>query len=159
MSFQPIREQDVEFLYKVYASTRAEEMKLTGWEDRQKEEFLRMQFNLQHTQYLQNYREAFFNIILLNEVPAGRLYVDRRWNEIRIIDLALLPEFRGQGIGKTILNDLIDEADGKQVPLTLHVEHFNPVLNLYERLGFKKKSDTGVYYFMEKEPVERERHP
>lgn len=153
LSFRPIREQDVEFLYKVYAGTREEEMKITGWDEQQKEVFLRMQFDLQHTQYLQNYREAAFEIILFNKIPAGRLYVDRREREIRLIDLALLPEFRRLGIGTTILKDLIAEANEKKLPLNFHVERLNPARRLYERMGFKLKEDKGMHFFMEKEPA------
>lgn len=153
LSFRPITDQDVEFLYKVYTGMREEEMEMTGWEEQQKENFLRMQFDLQHTQYLQNYREAAFEIIFFNKSPAGRLYVDRREREIRLIELALLPEFRRLGIGTTILKDLIAEANEKKLPLNCHVERLNPARRLYERMGFKLKEDKGMHFFMEKEPA------
>jgi ribosomal protein S18 acetylase RimI-like enzyme len=154
ISFRPIKEtaEDLEFLYRVYASTRAEEMAMTGWTEAQIEEFLRMQFKLQHTQWLQNYKKAKFEIILYNKVPVGRLYVDRRTDDIRIIDIALLPEFRRQGIGATIMKNLVDEADERQVTLSLHVEFNNPAMGLYERLGFKKGELSGIYYYMERSP-------
>ena len=152
LTFRPITEQDTDFLYRVYAGTRDEEMAITGWSEEQKQEFLLMQFNLQHTQYLQNYRSAAFEIILVDNVPAGRFYVDRREKEIRIIDLALLPEFRNQGIGTAILKDLIAEADKKNLPLNFHVERFNPARRLYERVGFKMKEDKGSHFLMEKAP-------
>lgn len=153
LTFRPITEQDTEFLYLVYAGTRDEEIAITGWSEEQKQEFLHMQFNLQHTQYLQNYRDAAFEIILVDNVPAGRLYVDRREKEIRLIDLALLPEFRRQGIGTAILKDLIAESDEKNLPLNFHVERFNPARRLYERVGFKMKEDKGMHFFMEKAPA------
>ncbi|MCP5052926.1 MAG: GNAT family N-acetyltransferase [bacterium] len=149
---RPETEQDQEFLYRLYASTRAGEMALTGWNDQQKEDFLRMQFGLQHKQYLENYKKASFDIILFNKAPAGRLYVDRRKKEIRIIDIALLPEFQRQGIGSMLMNRLIDEADKKEHPLSLHVEQDNPAMGLYEHLGFEKGKLVGVYYFMERKP-------
>jgi len=154
ISFRPIADtdEDLEFLYKLYASTRAEEMAITGWNEEQKEEFLRMQFNLQHKQYMQSYKNATFEIILYNKAPAGRLYVDRRKDEMRIIDIALLPEFRRQGIGSKIMKDLIADADKKNLPLSLHMEHNNPAVSLYQRLGFEIKGDTGVYFFMERPP-------
>lgn len=159
LSFHPIKdtEEELEFLYRVYASTRTEEMAMTGWSEKQVEEFLRMQFRLQHTQWLQNYKKAKFEIILYNKVPAGRLYVDRRQDDIRIIDIALLPEFRRQGIGSKLMNDLIAEADQKQVTLSLHVEHNNPAMGLYERLGFEKKDLAGIYYFMVRPPVSKKK--
>lgn len=155
IGFRRIREtaEDLEFLFRVYASSREEEMALTGWTDQQKEEFLRMQFDLQHKQYMQNYKNASFEIILYCGVPAGRLYVDRRKDDIRIVDIALLTEFRRRGIGSEIMSGLAAEADRKKLSLSLHVEHNNPALGLYERMGFKKEGDTGVYFFMERPPA------
>jgi ribosomal protein S18 acetylase RimI-like enzyme len=152
ISFRPIADNDLEFLYKVYASTRKEEMALTGWSEQQKDDFLRMQFHLQHTQYLQNYQNATFDIILYNNEPSGRLYLDRRESEIRIIDIALLHKFRRKGIGSKILKDLIAEAEEKKIVLNLHVEYNNPAMSLYEQLDFEKKEDRGVYFFMEWSP-------
>ena len=155
ITFRPITEskEDLEFLYKVYASSRAEEMAVTGWNEQQIEEFLRMQFDFQHKQYMQNYQTASFDIILYHQQPVGRLYLDRRQDDIRIVDIALLTEFRRQKIGSKIMEALLTEADEKNVTLSLHVEHNNPALGLYHRLGFEKKGDTGVYFFMERPPA------
>jgi ribosomal protein S18 acetylase RimI-like enzyme len=155
ITFRPIKEtrEDLEFLYKVYASSRVEEMAMTGWNDQQIEEFLRMQFDFQHKQYMQNYKNASFDIILYHKKPVGRLYVDRRQEDIRIVDIALLTEFRRQKIGSKIMEALTAEANEKNVTLSLHVEHNNPALGLYYRLGFEKKGDTGVYFFLERPPA------
>ena len=75
---------------------------------------------------MENYKGAQFDIILFNKAPAGRLYVQRKKDDIRIIDIALLSRFRRQGIGSKLMNDLVTEADEKQLPLSLHVEHNNP---------------------------------
>ena len=159
IGFRPVRETetDLEFLYKVYASTRAEEMALTGWTEQQIEEFLRMQFNLQHKQYRQNYENAAFDIILYHKIPVGRLYVDRRLDDIRIVDIALLTEYRRKKIGSKIMKELMAEADEKNVNLSLHVEHNNPALGLYERLGFEQKELRSIYYFMVRPPGSRDK--
>ena len=81
--------------------------------------------------------------------PIGRLYVDRRTEEIRIIDIALLPEYRGKGVGSKLIRALLDEAEQERMPVRIHVERFNPALRLYRRLGFKVVEDEGVYYLME----------
>lgn len=158
IDFRPIKktQEDLELLFEIYASTRNEEMALTGWSKQEIETFLRMQFELQHKQYLKNYKDAAFEIILYEKTPAGRLYVDRRKDDIRIIDIALLPRFRRHGIGSKIMKELITEADKKQRNISLHVERNNPALNLYETLGFKKVDTTGVYYFMERQPQKRQ---
>ena len=140
--------EDKEFLFAVYASTRADEMQLLDWQAAQKETFLRMQFNAQHKYYTENYPGANFQVILMDNQPVGRLYTHRRENEIRIMDIALLPENRGRGIGSILLKKILAEAAMLNQTVTLHVERYNPALLFYERLGFCLVDDKGVYYFM-----------
>ena len=143
------------FLYEVYASTRQEELASVNWDNYQKESFLKMQFTAQHKYYQENYSQAEFLIILLNEVPIGRLYIDYRQDEIRLIDIALLPAYRNQGIGKIFLKEIITKGQQLGLPIRLHVETYNPALKLYERLGFQFLEERGVYYFMELVPGKR----
>ena len=154
ITFRPLREtcEDLEFIYQVYASTRTDEMGLVNWNEREKEAFLRMQFGLQHKQYMGNYANASFDVIFYGRMPIGRLYVDRQADDIRIIDIALLPEFCGKGLGSAIINTLTAEADQKKLSLSLHVEHNNRVLNLYERLRFERKKLVGIYFYMVRQP-------
>ena len=80
------------------------------------------------------------------------MYLDRRAAEIRIVDIALLPPWRNRGVGTALLRNILAEGERAELPITIHVECFNPALRLYERLGFRKVEDKGVYYFMEKAP-------
>jgi ribosomal protein S18 acetylase RimI-like enzyme len=139
---------DEAFLYHVYASTRAAELELVDWSESDKQAFLRQQFTAQHTHYKQHYAAAAFQVVLRGDAMIGRLYVDRGPTEIRIIDIALLPEYRGHGVGTRLVRDLLGEAsrDGKVV--TIHVERFNPALGWYKRLGFRQIDDLGVYLLM-----------
>jgi ribosomal protein S18 acetylase RimI-like enzyme len=152
VTFRPIRPEDEAFLYQVYASTRADELALVNWGDAQKDAFLRMQFNAQHQDYQANYGDADFLIMLLDDRPIGRLYIVRWENEIHIIDIALLPEYRNAGIGSAVLKDIQAEAATVGKPVRIHVERFNPALRLYRRLGFSIVKDQGVYYLMEWSP-------
>ena len=122
------------------------------WDDAQKETFLRMQFDAQDAWWHENYAEASFDVILVDGEPAGRLYVHRGPSEIRIVDIALMPEHRGGGVGTRLLEDLSAEADAAGKSLTIHVERMNPALRLYERLGFSLAEDKGVYLFLERPP-------
>jgi GNAT superfamily N-acetyltransferase len=146
---RPATTGDRDFLAAVYASTRMEELSATDWTDVQKADFCEMQFAAQDAHYRQHYPTADFQVIEINGIPAGRLYVDRWKEEIRIMDIALLPEHCGKGIGTKLLLDLQQEAAGCGKSLSIHVERFNPALRLYERLGFRMTEDKGVYLLLE----------
>lgn len=143
---------DLEASYRIFRSTREEEFARAPWTDGQRDAFFRMQFDAQHTQYLAGYPDATFDLMLVDDVIAGRLYVDRRAKEIRIVDIALLPEFRARGIGSQLIRELIGEADRDGKVLSIHVEIHNPARRLYERLGFLLAEDKGMYLFMERPP-------
>ena len=149
ISLRPITLEDDLFLAGLYASTRAEELAVTGWSDEEKGVFCRRQFDAQTAHYRENYPGASLQVIEKAGVPVGRLYVARWEREIRIMDIALLPQHRGAGIGTKLLRELQDEARVAGKSLTIHVERFNPALRLYERLGFKQVEDKGVYLLMQ----------
>jgi ribosomal protein S18 acetylase RimI-like enzyme len=149
ITLRAITPDDEALLYRIYASTRADEMALVAWDDAQKEAFVRMQFTAQHSHYQQHYPDAAFDIILVNGQPAGRLYVDRWPKEIRIVDIALLPEYRNAGIGTRLLKGILEEAAQAGKLVSIHVERFNTAMRLYERLGFSTVGEHGVYYLME----------
>src|SRR5256885_5237388 len=145
---RPVTPEDDSFLARVYASSRADELAQTGWSEEQKTEFCQRQFDAQSEYYAANYPEALFQVIERNGAPIGRLYVARWEKEIRIVDIALLPEFRGAGIGTKLLRDLQKEARSAGKSLTIHVERFNRALQLYQRLGFQQVEDKGGYLLM-----------
>jgi ribosomal protein S18 acetylase RimI-like enzyme len=120
------------------------------WDDAQKHTFLRMQYDAQDAWWRENYAQASFDVIVADGEPVGRLYVHRGESEIRIVDIALLPEYRGGGIGTRLLQDLVDEADAAGKSVTIHVERLNPALRLYERLGFSLAEDKGVHLLLER---------
>lgn len=125
-------------------------MQVVPWTDAEKTTFLRGQFEAQHKHYQDNFTRSNFDIIEQNDDAIGRLYVDRRDDEIRLIDIALLISARRKGLGGALIRQILDEADGKSLPVRLHVEQHNPAYGLYKRLGFADKEDRGVYMFMER---------
>ena len=155
ITLRPIEPDDEEFLYRVYAGTREVELAQVDWDAGQKEAFLRMQFTAQHQYYQEHYAGAAFQVILADGRPAGRLYVARWPDEIRIVDIALLPEHRNAGIGTALLKDLLAEGARAGKPVSIHAERFNPALRLYERLGFTSIVDKGVYLLLEWAPAAR----
>ncbi len=143
---------DEELLFRIYASTRAEELAAVPWDEAQKYTFVRAQFNVQDRWYREHYATASFDVVMVDREPCGRLYVHRGGAEIRIVDIALLPEHRGKGVGSALLRDLLAEADAAGKRVTIHVERFNAALRLYARLGFKVAEDKGVYLLLERQP-------
>lgn len=143
---------DDQFLRCVYASTREEELAPLPWSDDEKAAFLRQQFDAQDEHYRRHYDGASFDVIVLEGVPVGRLFVARWHDEIRIMDLALLIEHRAAGIGTSVLSQLLDEGKRARKRVSVHVEKYNPAIRLYERLGFRAVADKGVYLLMEASP-------
>jgi len=153
VSFRPIQPDDMELLFRVYRSTREEELAMVvDWTAEQKDAFVRQQFEAQHAWYQEHYEGAQFDVILVDGQPAGRLYVHRRLNEIRLVDITLLPEYRKGGFGTSILRDLLAEGEAAGKPVTIHVEIYNPAMRLYERLGFRPIEERGPYRLMEWRP-------
>jgi ribosomal protein S18 acetylase RimI-like enzyme len=142
--------EDEAFLYRVYVSMREEEFTALGWNAAQQELFLKMQFNIQHRTYTANYPQADSYIIIVDGEQAGRLMLNRTDEEIFMIDLALLPEYRGLGIGSTLFKELLAEGAESGRPVILHVLKENTkAIRLYERLGFTVCADVGMYFKME----------
>lgn len=153
IALRPVGATDGEFLYRLYAATRLAELAPSGWDDGQIETFLRMQFTLQHNHYRCSHPAADFDLILVDGTPAGRLYVERSASCTLIIDISLLPEFRGRGVGGELLRRVTAAADAARTVVSLHVERNNSIRPFYQRLGFREVELRGIYYYMERHPV------
>lgn len=147
-SLRPVTDDDRELLLRVYGSTRVDELALVDWSEAQKHAFIEMQFTAQDSHYREHYPTASFDVVVVDGAPAGRLYVDRQPDEIRIVDIALLPEHRNTGLGTRLVRMVLAEAAASDRTVTLHVEVFNPARRLYERLGFRPVADRGVHLLM-----------
>jgi ribosomal protein S18 acetylase RimI-like enzyme len=140
-------EDDV-FVLSLYASTRAEEMKLAPWSAEQKEMFVRMQYTAQKQHYAAMYPQASHDIIYRDETAVGRIYMDRDEERLHILDITVLPQYRGRGTGGALLRRLMEEAGASGKAVTIYVESFNPSLRLFERLGFQKEREEGFQFLM-----------
>jgi ribosomal protein S18 acetylase RimI-like enzyme len=149
LALRPETEADVPFLFQLYASTRREELApLTDWSEAQKIAFLESQFAAQRQHYLIHYANSAFDIIERHGVPAGRLYVDRQERTLLIVDIALLPAWRGRGLGTALIETLFAEARVAGKEVSISVEKYNPAQRLYRRLGFRPYAEDDVYWFM-----------
>jgi GNAT superfamily N-acetyltransferase len=149
VTLRPVGPDDNEFLMQVYGSTRAEEMALVPWTDEQRGAFIHHQFTAQQEHYAQKYPSASHEIILFNGRQVGRLYVARLDQEIRIVDLTLLPGERNAGIGSYLIRELLKEAERTKRSVRIWVEEFNPSLHLFERFGFSRSEQQGIHVLME----------
>lgn len=147
-ALRPVLDEDEALLLELYASTRADELAFVPWDVTQKQAFVQMQFSAQQKHYMTYYPHATHEMILVEGQPVGRLYVDRREMEIRILDVTLLPQARGHGIGMQILLDLMKEAAQVNKFVSIYVESFNRSLGLFQRLGFVKTEENGALWLM-----------
>lgn len=150
IEFYNVSDDDLEFLSKVYFSTRIEEFAMFGWSEAQLESLIEMQFNSQKQSYSIQFPDAEHSIICLDQKKIGRIIVNRTSHEIRLVDIALLPEFRNSGVGSKIITDLTEEAKRKNLPLTLQVARNNSAaFRLYQKLGFQVTDENEMYISME----------
>jgi ribosomal protein S18 acetylase RimI-like enzyme len=149
---RPSLPEDRDFLFRLYASTRMEEIRGFGWTAVQQEAFFRMQFNAQQQWYQATYSTAENQIIEKDHEPIGRMVVQRERDTWRLLDISLLPEHRGQGIGGALIRTLIKDCGAAGAVLQLQVVNTNPAQQLYTRLGFIKTGQDQIYTQMELRP-------
>jgi ribosomal protein S18 acetylase RimI-like enzyme len=150
LRLRPVEDADRAFLLELYAGTREEELAQVEWAPGARSAFVEHQFAAQDAHYRANYPGATRDVIEVDGAPAGRLYVHRGPSDIRIMDIALAPGYRGRGIGTSLLRSLMDEADSSGRKLSIHVEMNNPARSLYDRLGFRPAGEHGIYVLMER---------
>lgn len=148
IQYRSLCEDDMDFLCRLYRSTREGELAIVPWSDEEKQTFIEMQFNAQHAHYQKHYPDALWLLVEQAGQPIGRLYLEEWDGEHRIIDIALLTGLRGKGIGADILCDIQDAAASGGKRVGIHVEKENPAMSLYRRLGFISVEDKGVYDLM-----------
>jgi GNAT superfamily N-acetyltransferase len=153
VELRPVSPDDDQFLLSIYASTRHDELAQAEWQEGQKEAFLRWQFDLQRKEYETRFPDADYRVIVIDGQRAGRIWIGADDEQIRLLDIALLPEFQNRGVGTALLERLKSEAQNARKAL----RHMVFVLNndadrFYERLGFKKIEDFGAYKHMEWRP-------
>lgn len=141
--------EDQSFLIELYKSSRGDDLRGLGWDEQRISEFLDMQYEAQQNFYATDYEHPRDELILLENKPIGRLMIEPRPHEIRCIDFALLPEYRERGLGTGIIQKLQEIAKSEKKPLRLQVIRFSRAVNLFERLGFVRTSETGTHFQME----------
>ena len=151
-TLRPAGGEDQDFLFKLYASTRLQEIAAFGWPAAQQEVFLRMQFMAQQRGYESAYAQAEHQIVELDGTPIGRIMVHREKDFARLVDISLLAEYCGHGMGGELIGTLIQQCADDGATLKLQVRQANPAVRLYERLGFIRTGEDAMYIQMERRP-------
>jgi ribosomal protein S18 acetylase RimI-like enzyme len=153
ITFQPVADEDEEFLFRLYSTTRAEEVQAWGWPEAEAQLFLKMQFTARQRSYQATYPNATYTLVLKTGEPIGQEVVERGAKTIRLIDIALVPAYRGTGIGTLLLNDLIEESRSSGATVELKVLRNNvAAIRLYERMGFVTTQEDAIYKEMIRNP-------
>lgn len=152
LTLRSVQPEDENFLFEVYAGTRTEELSQTGWDEAQKQAFLLMQFAAQQQHYRSRFPEGDHRLIVKDGCCIGRIYTAATEQEIRILDIALLPQHRNIGIGTILLKDILTEAGNSRRMVRIYVESYNRSLRLFERLGFSSVETSGLHHLMEWRP-------
>ncbi|NNF00872.1 MAG: GNAT family N-acetyltransferase [Pyrinomonadaceae bacterium] len=140
---------DEPFLMRLFFELHLEDPNWKTLEEKQRKLLLDMQYSAQNQHYSNLYPNAAHQIVNYSGTSVGRLFVDRSAKYIHCIDITILGEYRNQGIGSFILNDLIGESSKSEKVFSLEVLKTNPAVKLYERLGLKVVRDEGAHWRME----------
>jgi GNAT superfamily N-acetyltransferase len=153
LTLRPAQPDDEPFLYRLYCSTRQDEMDAWGWGAAQREAFLQLQFRAQRRHYETQATPADHQVICQDGSPIGQMIVIRKAEEILLADIALLPSHRNAGIGTSLIKGVLSEAAQAGKPVLLHVLIGSPAQRLYERLGFASIGNNGLHILMERKPA------
>jgi ribosomal protein S18 acetylase RimI-like enzyme len=146
-------DHDLPFLAELYGHTRAEELAAVPWPENVRKAFLDSQFALQHRHYVTHYPQADFLLVHQQGRAVGRFYLAHEGGDDLIVDITLLPQWRGQGIGAALMEAAAIQAAARGRGIHLHVLHGNGAARrLYERLGFRVDCDTGTHLHMRRAP-------
>jgi ribosomal protein S18 acetylase RimI-like enzyme len=148
------QDSDQPFVDALYTDMRWEELAPVPWPNAAKIAFLQEQSRLQADHYRKNYPGAALCVVERDGEPVGRFYLYVSAGEFRLMDIALLPAWRGQGHGARMIVALMQVAHRQCRDITLHVEPNNPALRFYARLGFTLREDKGVYHFLGWSPAQ-----
>lgn len=146
---RPETDDDLPFLRALYASTREEELAITGWSHEQKLAFCNSQFDAQRHHYRTYITNCRFDVLEYRGEPVGRLYLEPRMTQLNVVDIALMPAWRAKGIGTAMLEAVKETARQTGRGVCIFVEQYNPALRLYRRLGFTEVRKDGLYFEME----------
>ena len=152
LRLRPEREDDRDFRYRLFCDSREPEFALLA--PAAFAQLMTQQFHAQTLSYLGLFPQARFDIIELSREPIGRIVVDRPGTVVHLVDQAIVPPWRGRGVGTAIVRALMDEARASGVPVRVEVaSETDPALRLYRRLGFAPVETASLFLRLEWRPT------
>lgn len=143
VSLRPATRGDYDFLWWLHCATMKPYVEKTwGWDEQWQAQYFRDRFD-----------PAAREIVEDDGVPIGCISVERREGSIFLAVIKIAPDHQNRGIGTELIRDLLNEADGRGVPVELQVLKVNPARRLYERLGFAVIGETETHYLMRRRLV------
>jgi len=149
IELRPALDGDRSFLLSVYVSCRRAELDPLGWDEEATLSFLRTQYEHEERDWRLHQPGAEQLVVVRGGVAVGRLSVARSAHEIRVMDLTLLPQHRGQGIATALVTALVDEAEATRRTVRMHVDRGSPLEGLCRRLGFLPAATRAGSWLME----------
>ncbi len=149
IEMRPAEAGDLAFMQQLYSSTRSAEVRMGGCDLATETLLQGLQFKAQQTWYETEYPNADLAVIMDRERSVGRLYVDYGPDELRILDICLLPEYRNRGIGLGLLRSLQAQGERLRLPVRINVPLGSPAQRLLLRCGFDILAADGIYNIME----------
>ena len=150
IAHRPLSEEDVPFVRQLILQMVTDELGAAAWPDALRAPLLEMQCRARSEGIRVNWPDAEQEILLSNGQPAGWAVVARRGDAIHLVDIAIVPELRGQGLGTSRIRELLEESDRTGKPVRLSVTTINPANRLYERLGFRRTGGDEVRHYLER---------
>ena len=134
--------EDALLLYELFSTSRAVEFAAMGLTGEQYRPLLEMQYRGRAMTCAAQYPEAEDWIVCMEYGTAvGNYLLAGTSAGPRMIDLAVLPQWRGKGIGTQVLRQAAHRSAAAGEILSLRVMKGNQAMRLYTRVGFQVASE------------------
>ncbi len=148
LSLRPEAEADEPFLRRLITGAICQELGAESWPEAMRNQLLEIQYSARRLHLRNLFPNGDSSIVLLDGVEAGWVFVARLQDEVRLVEILLLPEHRGNGTGTELIRQLIASAGARPVRLSVSARN-TLAIRLYERLGFQPAGGDEVYIQME----------
>jgi ribosomal protein S18 acetylase RimI-like enzyme len=143
-------DSDEVFLRRLISATVALELGAETWPEPTRSHLLDMQCTARRGARRADFPGAIGQIIQVDRDDAGWVVVAAMQDAVHLVEIMILPELRGRGIGSAVIGRIVLDAGAEGKPVRLSVNPLNlGAIRLYDRLGFRIVKRTDVEYIME----------